>query len=80
MKQRIAFARHLHPDRSEPAEQEAHLQPPSVPRLAIDPEGRQQAARRELQAVVDPRIERPFVAPRTRRPGGPLMHPANVAD
>ena len=54
MAQGRAFARHLPPDRSEPAEQQARLQTPPRRRLAVAPERRHQAAGRERQAVVDP--------------------------
>ena len=37
----MAFARHLQPDRAEPVEHEAQLQPPAVLRLTIEPERRQ---------------------------------------
>ena len=52
MEQGMAFARHLRPDRSEPAEQQAHLQAAPVLRLAVDAERRQQAAGRELRATL----------------------------
>ena len=54
MAQGRAFARHLPPDRSEPAEQQARLQTPPRRRLAVAPERRHQAAGRERQAVADP--------------------------
>ena len=53
MEQGVAFARNLQPDRSEPPEQESDLQGLPVLGLAVDPERCQQAASRELQAVVD---------------------------
>ena len=40
MEQGVAFARHLEPDRSDPAEQQAHLHAPSVLRFAVEPEWR----------------------------------------
>ena len=42
-------------------------------RLAVEPEWGQQVTRRELQAVVDARIERPFVAPRAGGASRALM-------